>query len=109
MNVFEIEEKNLRRILGFENAKIIGRTIVAITKDLYHQVEFVLFYKQDKQQQLRSRQQIGKIKQDLKKGDVFPAIAIRRFPDYNHVVDGMHRVMAFYEYGKKEHEALQIR
>ncbi len=117
MNRYEREIENLKNNIHYGNCISLKDledekkcSTVAITRKLFQQTHFLIFFKQTKEQQTESEKQIKELRLDIKNNTAdFPAIAIIKHPTYNFIADGNHRVYALYKEGVAQYEALYIK
>ena len=117
MDKYELEIENLKNNINYENCisfkdvdSNVERGEVKITKKLFEQADFLIFFKQTKEQQKESEKQIQELRSAIKnKTADFPAIAIIKHPTYNFIADGNHRVYALFKEDVANYEALYIK
>ena len=117
MDKYELEIENLKNNINYENCisfkdvdSNVERGEVKITKKLFEQADFLIFFKQTKEQQKESKKQIKELRSEIKKDKTsFPAIAIIRYSTYNFIADGNHRVYALYKEGINWFPAIYIK
>jgi len=117
MNKYEMEIENLKENIMYENCltnddfeDVTEKGMVEITTEMFEQAAFLLWQKQNAKQRMHSQRVITELRAKIAKGKLdFPAIAVIRFPTYNFIADGNHRVYALYKEGIKEYEALYVK
>ena len=117
MNKYQREIENLKQNIMYENCLTnddlkddTKKGMVEITDKLFRQACLVIWFKQSAKQRKESKKQLEKLRKDIREGKAdFPAIAIIKFPTYNFIADGNHRVYALYKEGIKSYEALYVK